>query len=135
MKQRSTLSSDSVFPRGIRSIHAPTSFPTGLSIVMSFLFSANLSAAADGGASLFHIGDRVQTVVQTPVWVTPPFAGHFAGNQPPNTLGSLTEGPVRAGEVWWWKVDFDTDPDGWIAERQIRNLSRQTAGSDLNAIV
>ena len=105
--------------------------------MMSFLFSANLStdAAADGGASLFHIGDRVQTVVQTSVWVTPPFAGHFAGNQPSNALGSIIEGPARAGEVWWWKVDFDTDPDGWIAERQIRNLSRQTAGSDLNAIV
>src|SRR5207244_9460092 len=105
--------------------------------VMTFVFSSNLpaDAAADGSASLFQIGDRVQAVAQTPVWVTPPFAGHFAGNQPSNALGSITEGPVRAGEVWWWKVDFDTDPDGWIAERQIRNLNGQTAAPDLNSIV
>jgi len=99
------------------------------------LLSVNLSAepASDASASPFHLGDRVQTLAQTPVWLTPPFSGRFAGNQSPNALGSIIDGPVRAGEVWWWKVDFDSGPDGWIADRQIWNLNGKPAAPAVNA--
>jgi hypothetical protein len=104
-------------------------------MVTMVLLSVNLPAepASDASASPFHIGDRVQMLDQTPVWLSPPFSGRFAGNQVPSALGSITDGPVRAGEVWWWKVDFDSDPDGWVAERQIRDLNGQSPVPQANA--
>ena len=91
MKKRSAFRSALVFFRGMN--HLPTSFGIGLSIVTTILLSVNLSAqpATDASASPFHLGDRVQTLAQTPVWLTPPFSGRFAGNQLPNALGSIID--------------------------------------------
>ncbi len=88
---------------------------------------ATAAAVAAEESSLFTIGDRVQTVAQTPVWVSPPLAGRFEGNQVLNATGSIVDGPVWAAEVWWWNVQFDMGPSGWIAERQIRNLNGRSA--------
>ena len=77
-------------------------------------------ATAAGTPTPLQIGDRVQTSESTPVWTTPPIGGTLSGTQLPKSTGSLTEGPVRSGDMWWWKVNFDTGVDGWAAERKIR---------------
>jgi hypothetical protein len=102
MKQRAILPSGLVIPRGRTSIHTPALFALILAITTTFLVGANFraSAATSGDNPLFHIGDRVQTIGQAAIWVTPPFAGRFAGNQSSNAPGVITDGPVRAGEVW-----------------------------------
>jgi Animal haem peroxidase len=106
-----------------------------LFIVTTLLFSASFTAGAatDESASGFQIGARVQTFGQSPVFLAPPFAGRFAGNQPSNALGSITNGPVRVDDVWWWKIHFDNGPEGWAAERQIRNLNEGPAAARLSA--
>jgi len=88
--------------------------------------------AAGVSASAFHVGDRVQTTGSSAVFAAPPSAGRFAGNQAANAVGSISNGPVRVGDVWWWKVDFDSGNSGWIAERQLHNLSGRTATQDSN---
>jgi len=67
---------------------------------------------------------------RVPVFAAPPSAGRFAGNQADNAVGSISNGRVRVGDVWWWKVDFDSGNSGWIAERQLHNLSGRTATQD-----
>ncbi|MFM8765356.1 MAG: peroxidase family protein [Spartobacteria bacterium] len=79
-----------------------------------------------------RVGDRVQTVKNSPVWSNAPTAGEVAGNQPAQSQGSLTAGPVRSGDAWWWRVDFNSGADGWIAERQIRNPQGQPPGPRLS---
>src|SRR4029077_8214832 len=88
--------------------------------------------AAGVSASAFHVGEQVQTTGSSAVFAAPPSAGRFAGNQADNAVGSISNGPVRVGDVWWWKVDFDSGNSGWIAERQLHNLSGRTATQDSN---
>lgn len=64
-------------------------------------------------------GDRVQLKNSTLVWTAPPIGGEITGNQTAKASGSLAEGPVRAGEIWWWRVDFNSGADGWISERHL----------------
>lgn len=109
-----------------------------LSIITAVLLCLSVAseAATNSGAGVpFQTGDRVQTINQSPLFLSPPYSGRFAGNEPAGFQGSITEGPVRAGDVWWWKVHFDSGVDGWIAERQIRNANGQPVGSLLNASV
>lgn len=89
-------------------------------------------AAAD---TPFHIGDRVRTIRQSAIYLAPPFAGQFLMTEPVGVQGAITEGPVRSADVWWWKVQFDEGTDGWLAERQIRNLNGQPAGPRINSSI
>ncbi|MEN9469124.1 MAG: hypothetical protein RL630_857 [Verrucomicrobiota bacterium] len=66
-----------------------------------------------------RIGDRVQLKNPAPVWTAPPIGGEITGNQVAKASGLLAEGPVRAGETWWWRVDFHSGTDGWISERAL----------------
>ena len=95
--------------------------------------AATTHAAANTNPSPLHVGDRVQTLNQTPMWTNPPIAGQLAGNQPPGVAGNIIDGPVRAHDVWWWKVHFDSGAEGWTAERQLRNASGQPAGPQLRS--
>ena len=103
MKQRFKLLKESSFLR----FKTPNLFPTfraaGLSIVTAVLLCAGLEPAigAESSSSALQIGDRVQTVSQTPVFLTPPYSGRFAGNQPAGMPGSILEGPLprRGGLV------------------------------------
>jgi len=106
-----------------------------LSIITTFLLSLSLpvKGATDESASPFQIGDRVQTAGPASLWLSPPFAGRLAGTEPAYAQGSIIDGPVRTADVWWWKVRFDKDAEGWIAERQILNSNGQPAGPRLDA--
>ena len=117
--------------------HLPAFLVLGLWIGATvLLWASSLSAAALGGSGVsFQVGDRVQTVDQTAVFLTPPYSGRFAGKQPPGAQGSITGGPVRAGDVWWWNVHFDSGSDGWAADRQIRHANGQPAASLLSEAV
>src|SRR5436189_3786180 len=111
--------------------HLPAFLALKLSIITAVWLAVSLvsAAAPDNSALPFQIGDRVQTIKQAPVFLTPPYSGRFAGNVPAGSQGSITEGPVRSGDIWWWNVHFDGSSDGWVAERQIRNANGQFAGS------
>jgi hypothetical protein len=89
-------------------------------LILSSLFCAGLQAAPAPLGNVFSIGERVQTGPSTPVFVNPPTAGAFAGTQKANVAGKIVSGPIRAADVSWWKVDFDTSVDGWVAQRDLR---------------
>ena len=91
-------------------------------LILSSLFCAGLQAApvlAPSG-NVFSVGERVQTGPATSVFVNPPTAGAFAGTQKAKVAGKIISGPIRAADVSWWKVDFDTSVDGWVAQRDLR---------------
>ncbi|MEI8293655.1 MAG: peroxidase family protein [bacterium] len=90
-------------------------------------------AAGETPVVALRIGDTVKTIHPAPVWNNPPTGGDLIGNQPSQSTGSLMAGPERAGDSWWWKVDFHTGPDGWLAEREIQNLQGQPAQPRLSA--
>ena len=107
-----------------------TPLAIGLLIAVGLLSTSNkeVRAAAVPGSSTFQINDQVLTVGKTPMFSNPPFAGRFAGNESANAHGSITGGPVRVGDVWYWKVRFQNGNEGWTAGRQIRKMNGQLAG-------
>ncbi len=50
--------------------------------------------------------------------------GAIIGPQEEGALGIVADGPKRAplaGKYFWfWKIDFENDPDGWVAESTIK---------------
>lgn len=84
------------------------------------LHANSIAAAGPPPGNTWAIGDLVQTCRTAHVWVTPPTAGEYAGEQPANASGRVIDGPVRAVDTLWWKVDFDTANDGWVSQRELR---------------
>ena len=82
--------------------------------------------AGQAGSKAFAIGEWVRTIRRTRVWVTPPTAGAYAGEQLPNAAGRIVDGPVRAADVWWWKVNFETSAGGWTSERDLTGAGAAT---------
>jgi hypothetical protein len=104
-------------------------------VLVLICFGIHGLSHAAAAASPFHTGERVRTIRQSPIYLAPPFAGQFLKTERVGVQGAITEGPVRSADVWWWKVRFDEGADGWVAERQIRNLEGQAAGPRINSNV
>ena len=121
------------FIQNITSIRFPYRHLT-LLLLLICLGIYGLSQAAPA-VSPFHIGERVRTIGQSAIFLAPPFAGQFLKTEPIGLQATLTEGPVRSADVWWWKVQFDEGAAGWVAERQLHNLNGHAAGSRINASV
>ncbi len=79
----------------------------------------------------FVIGDRVQINTgdgsNLNVRSTP--NGSIVGQQPDGAQGTVIGGPVFAGGLWWWEVDFDTGEDGWSAEDFLEVVSTPSPDS------
>ena len=137
MKTRFTFERAVGFIRRITPNHPSAFIAISASIITAVLFFFSLAAGAamDQPSLPLQIGERVQIINETPVFLTPPYAGRFEGNVPAGMRGSITAGPIRAGDVWWWNVLFDDGSNGWIAGRQIQNASGQSGGSILTESV
>lgn len=65
--------------------------------------------------------------------------GAMIGTQPDGALGIIIGGPVRASlggaSYWFWNVNFDEDPDGWVAESTIKRTLAPTKPSELKPTV
>jgi len=68
------------------------------------------------------VGDRVQTIEKTGVRSTPLGSGTLLGTQPRRALGTVVGGPWYRDERWWWQIDYESDPDGWSAQRKLKRL-------------
>ena len=115
-------------------IHPLRHFPAvGVAFAIIALLPMSSRAATGPDAPPMKIGDRVQTSIAAKIFDAPPIGGKPIGVQPPASSGTVTSGPVRAGEVWWWKVDFQTGADGWAPERQLASPNGQPPGGRIPA--
>ena len=128
MKRSSIFKSALLFVQRTALTDAFLMFELTIILVLLLALSFSAAAATDPTTSSFQIGDQVVTVGKTQVFLNPPFAGRFGGSESADTPGSITDGPVRVGDVWWWKVRFDSGTEGWAADRQIRKVNGQLAG-------
>lgn len=65
------------------------------------------------------LGDRIGTTNYLNVRVSSSLTASTLGTQPVNTLGTILDGPIIANGYTWWKIDYDTGPDGWSVENWI----------------
>jgi hypothetical protein len=69
------------------------------------------------------VGARVRTITALSVRPIPSITSSRLGRQAPSSQGTVLEGPVVADGFSWYKVDYDTGPDGWSAGSYLRDLT------------
>lgn len=67
------------------------------------------------------IGMRVASVTNNDVYDSP--GGKKIGSHKFGDAGRVLQGPVEVNGVRYWYVDYDTDPDGWVKEDDVRSLT------------
>lgn len=67
------------------------------------------------------IGMRVVSAKDNDVYDSP--GGKKIGSHKLGDAGRVLQGPVEVGGVKYWYVDYDTDPDGWVKEEDVRSLT------------
>jgi chitodextrinase len=70
----------------------------------------------------FVAGDGTKMKRSANVRSEPTASGSLVGTQRVNATGAVSEGPRYYNGVWWWKVDFQTGPDGWVNENNLSAL-------------
>jgi hypothetical protein len=54
--------------------------------------------------------------------------GPLLGTQYKGTVGVVVGGPIRENvgglDYWFWNINFEDDPDGWVAESTIKSISQ-----------
>jgi chitodextrinase len=68
----------------------------------------------------FTINDPIQTTRQTSVYSTPSGDGTPVGAQLKKAIGIVIGGPRYENRRWWWLVDFDNNPDGWVLQAKLK---------------
>ncbi|MCG7866445.1 MAG: DNRLRE domain-containing protein [Candidatus Thiodiazotropha taylori] len=66
----------------------------------------------------FNIGDTIEVISDlVNIKDSPP--GIIIGSVNIGVTGIVIEGPELWESSWWWQIDFDNDPDGWVAEEYL----------------
>src|SRR3989344_1868428 len=65
------------------------------------------------------VGDRIEMVRLGGGWVQIG-GGTIGGLQGEGSLGTIQGGPGIFGGERWWNVDFDSGPDGWVRDADVR---------------
>lgn len=112
---------------------------TGLSAVTIYTYTVSAYDAA-GNNSLqsssasattqlastqkFQIGDRVKTTAALNVRSKPQTgrSSKVLGTQPLGALGTVIGGPSTGSGYTWWKINYDTAPDGWSVENYLEKV-------------
>lgn len=66
-------------------------------------------------------GTLVETRTEASVWATAA-RERLLGIQKSGALGRIIDGPLFRDGVSWWSIDFEQEPDGWVAEDEVRIL-------------
>lgn len=74
------------------------------------------------------IGMRVASIGESDVYDSP--GGRRLGSHKSGDAGRIIQGPVEYNGVKYWYVDYDTPPDGWVSEEEIRSLTRPVTSVD-----
>lgn len=74
------------------------------------------------------IGDRIKTNVWLNVRSTP--GGRHIGSQRTGRMGTIVDGPATAKNLTWWKVNFDSGADGWVAGNYISKVTTAMTDED-----
>ena len=100
---------------------APTSFPPGCSL-------ANPTPIPTPTSSTITVGTKVEVVTdsETNLNVRDSAGGTKIGSQSHGTQGCVAEGPTPSGARNWFRTDFSTGADGWVAGDFLKSIGTCT---------
>jgi hypothetical protein len=82
---------------------------------------ADASMPRSVGSKLF-VGNRVRTTAPTHVRGSHSLSGTLVGVQPAGAAGTVVDTAVEADGLTWWKIDYDSGPDGWSGETALLKI-------------
>ena len=62
------------------------------------------------------MGDEVTTKDALDLCSVPDVTACDMGSVAAGEVGTVVEGPVPAGDHYWWKVEFEDGRTGWVAQ-------------------
>jgi serine/threonine protein phosphatase PrpC/Na+-transporting methylmalonyl-CoA/oxaloacetate decarboxylase gamma subunit len=68
------------------------------------------------GKESWIAGDQVTTKDQLDLCRVPDVTACDMGSVVAGEIGTVVEGPVAAGDHWWWQVEFEDGRTGWVAQ-------------------
>lgn len=68
------------------------------------------------GVEFWEVGDMVVVRADLNLCRIPDVTACDIGRAAAGEMGVIVEGPVPAGEHWWWEVEFQDGRAGWIAQ-------------------
>lgn len=74
----------------------------------------------------FNLGDRVSVAGSVNVRTLPNASSSLLGTKTAGSLGTIIDGPSFGSGFWWWRVNYDINPDGWSIEDQLLKISSET---------
>ncbi len=101
-------------PNGSRSLTATARDVEGNQVTS---LARVVSVSNETSTSNLKIGDRIRTTAWINVRSTA--GGRYVGSQRTGRTGTITAGPGYANGLTWWKVNFTSGADGWVAEKFI----------------
>jgi uncharacterized membrane protein YjfL (UPF0719 family) len=75
--------------------------------------SSNLPDVPPTAVSDIKIGTRIELTKNTNVRDTGSLSGTLVGTQVVGMTGTIVAGPILSNSITWWKVDYDSEVDGW----------------------
>jgi len=98
--------------------------------VAAFDAAGNVSAMSVAAAATtwpapstrFETGDSAKTARNAYVRSEPTASGKNLGLQRAKAAGTVTDGPEYYNRSWWWRIDFESGPDGWVSENNLSSL-------------
>jgi chitodextrinase len=89
---------------------------------VSAMSAAVKSTTWPNPSTKFQAGVRTKIIKSAHLRSDPTASGKAVGVQRSNAVGAVSEGPKYYNRAWWWKVDFETGPDGWLNESNLAAL-------------
>jgi len=97
--------------------------------IAAFDAAGNVSAMSAAAATTwpvpstkFGTGDGVKTARNAYVRSEPAASGKNLGLQRVKAAGTVTDSPEYYSRSWWWRIDFESGPDGWVSENNLSPL-------------
>ena len=82
---------------------------------------------------LFEEGNRVVVTNNLTVRAAPSTSGTAIGIQPRGNIGVITGGPTSANGYIWWRVNWNTGPDGWSVQDYMQKTRGEVVYSFISA--
>ena len=95
-----------------------TNFLSGINI-KTFSIEHLMSTYTRPFSSVLNPIGETATVTSSKTTVYDEAGGKAVGTQKRFAKGKVTKGPVEIGGVKYWYVDFESGPDGWVAQGDV----------------
>ncbi len=79
--------------------------------------------------STFSVGDSIRLFRRSNVRSTAAIATNLLRVADANETGTITAGPTRTGTINWYRIDFATGADGWVASVNLVRVSTGGGGT------